>query len=137
MSPFRPLLAASLALLSACSPDAPVSGPLAAPRVEVLVDAVAPGAALPVRLTNPSMTRWSYNLCIGGRLDRRVDGAWVPVSEPLVVCAAVAFSLAPGGVQDGGIHVPVGATPGEYRARVTFSRSGGEATVWSEAFQVQ
>ncbi len=137
-SPSRRILAAALLLIAAACGESTTGVIVGEPLVEVLDASATPGSLVDVRLHNPTFARFSYNLCISSRLERREGESWVATPDPLRICALAAYLLPAGSTTESAVHVPLGTVAGTYRVVVTFTRSDGDrVTSASGAFTVE
>lgn len=130
------LAVALLGIGLGCS-DAPVGIDGAAPVVEAARARVVRGGTVDLRLANPGVRDWGYNLCSDGRLQRLEGSSWVDTPDALIVCTLEIHSLRAGSEREGAVHVPHGIPTGVHRVRVRFTNRGDTVHVTSNPFSVQ
>ena len=98
---------------------------------------VTRGEVVALRLANPRVLDWSYDLCSDGRLQRAEGSSWVDAPEALMSCATVLYSLRARSATEGAVYVPRGIPTGVHRVRVRFTCGGNTVHVTSNTFAVE
>jgi hypothetical protein len=112
----------------------PIGG---APTVSVLEASVDRGDMATVRILNTTTLTFARNLCSDARLQRLIGDAWVDTAEPVWLCTAALFPIAPGAFADEAYPVFPELAAGTYRMRVRLWREGADAiTRYSNSFTV-
>lgn len=109
----------------------------AAPTVSILEASAEPGDEVTVRIMNTTPLTFSRNLCSDARFQRLDGGTWVDTAEPVWLCTAALYPIAPGAFADEGYPVFADLPAGTYRLRVRLWRESADAvTRFSNSFTV-
>lgn len=100
-------------------------------------DSVDDGAALPLSLRNLTATAWGYNVCSGGRFERRSGSSWVEAPPPLVACTADLQTLGALQTRTASASVPLGYVAGTYRMVLVLFATDRSVVTASDTFVVR